>query len=140
MNLKVSAFYLEKQKSFIPKKNFFRQLSISKQKSFVYWLNFPEGFEFDLYTVKKISFKMLPNHIKEKKIKMILNCFKPRSRRDKYFRHQIPFFGGFIPMCVKGKCCSMFAFISIFLSLQEKFQSPIYLLLDGWPLKRLKVS
>ena len=44
LNLKVSAFYLEKQKSFIPKKNVFWSLSISKQKSFVYWLNFPEGF------------------------------------------------------------------------------------------------
>ena len=42
--LKVSAFYLEKQKSFIPKKNIFKPLSISKQKSFVYWFNFPEGF------------------------------------------------------------------------------------------------
>jgi hypothetical protein len=45
LNLKVSAFYLEKQKSFIPKKKFFRPLSISKQKSFVYGLNFPEGFD-----------------------------------------------------------------------------------------------
>ena len=44
LNLKVSAFYLEKQKSFIPKKKFFWPLSISKQKSFVYWLNFLEGF------------------------------------------------------------------------------------------------
>ena len=43
LNLKVSAFYLEK-KSFIPKKNFFKPFSISKQKSFVYWRNFPEGF------------------------------------------------------------------------------------------------
>ena len=42
--LKVSAFYLEKQKSFIPKKKYFWPLSISKQKSFVYWLNFLEGF------------------------------------------------------------------------------------------------
>ena len=42
--LKVSAFYLEKQKSFIPKTKFFKPLSISKQKNFVYWLNFPEGF------------------------------------------------------------------------------------------------
>ena len=33
--LKISAFYLEKQKSFIPKKNIFRPLSISKQKSFI---------------------------------------------------------------------------------------------------------
>ena len=37
--LKVSAFYLEK-KSFIPKKKIFKPLSISKQKSFVYWSNF----------------------------------------------------------------------------------------------------
>ena len=42
--LKISAFYLEKQKSFIPKKIFFRPLSISKQKSFVDWLNFPGRF------------------------------------------------------------------------------------------------
>ena len=47
LNLKVSSFYLEKQKSFIPKKFFFKPLSISKQKSFVYWLNFPEGFDID---------------------------------------------------------------------------------------------
>ena len=32
--LKVSALYLEKQKSFIPKKRLFRPLSISKQRSF----------------------------------------------------------------------------------------------------------
>ena len=44
MNLKVSAFYLEKQKSFISKKKIFGPLSISKQKSFVYWLNFLGGF------------------------------------------------------------------------------------------------
>ena len=43
--LKISDFYLEKQKSFIPKRMFFKPLSISKQKSFVYWLNFPEGFD-----------------------------------------------------------------------------------------------
>ena len=44
LNLKVSAFYLEKQKNFITKKNF-KPSSISKQKSFVYWLNFSEGFD-----------------------------------------------------------------------------------------------
>ena len=38
--LKVSVFHLKKQKSFIPKKLFFSPLSISKQKSFVYWPNF----------------------------------------------------------------------------------------------------
>ena len=42
---KVSAFYLEKKKVLFLKKNFFKPLSISKQKSFVYCLNFPEGFE-----------------------------------------------------------------------------------------------
>ena len=46
--LKVSAFYLEKQKSFIPKKMFFKPLSISKQKkSFVYWFNFLGRFWLD---------------------------------------------------------------------------------------------
>ena len=34
--------YLEKQKSFIPKKIFFRLLSISKQKSFIYRPNFKQ--------------------------------------------------------------------------------------------------
>ena len=41
------SFYLEKQKSFIPKKNFFQPFSISKQKSFVYWHIFPKGFAFE---------------------------------------------------------------------------------------------
>ena len=40
LNLKVSAFYLEKQRNFIPEKKFFSPMSISKQKSFVYWPNF----------------------------------------------------------------------------------------------------
>ena len=43
LNLKVSAFYLEKQKSFIPRKKI-KPSSISKQKSFLYRLNFPKGF------------------------------------------------------------------------------------------------
>jgi hypothetical protein len=47
--LKVSAFYLEK-KSFIPKKNLFNPLSKSKQKSFVYRLNFPGRFCFKVCT------------------------------------------------------------------------------------------
>ena len=42
--LKVSTFYLKNKKVLFLKKIFFRPLSISKQKSFVYWLNFPEGF------------------------------------------------------------------------------------------------
>ena len=45
LNLKVSAFYLQKQKSFIPKK---KKLSccqyLNKKKSFLYRLNFPERF------------------------------------------------------------------------------------------------
>ena len=43
--LKVSAFYLEEQKSFIPKKIFFRPLSISKQKALFIDPIFSEGFE-----------------------------------------------------------------------------------------------
>ena len=42
--LKVSAIYLQKQKSFIPKKMFFKPFSIPKQKRLVYWRNFAEGF------------------------------------------------------------------------------------------------
>jgi hypothetical protein len=42
--LKVSAFYPEKQKSFIPKKKKFKPLSISNQKSFVIDPIFSEGF------------------------------------------------------------------------------------------------
>ena len=42
--MKVSAFYLEKHKSFIPKKFFFKSLSKSKQKNFVCRLNFPGRF------------------------------------------------------------------------------------------------
>ena len=38
--LNVSAFYLKKQKIFIPPNKIFKLLSISKQKSLVYWPNF----------------------------------------------------------------------------------------------------
>ena len=47
--LKVSDFYLEKQKSFIPKKMCFKLLSISKQKSFDLLTQFSvkvSGFDF----------------------------------------------------------------------------------------------
>ena len=44
MNLKVSAFYLEKQKSFITKKNFFGRTAKVHPKDGVSRLNFPEGF------------------------------------------------------------------------------------------------
>ena len=45
LNLKVSAFYLEKQKSFIPKKNiFFGRTAKIHPKDGVSRLNFPEGF------------------------------------------------------------------------------------------------
>ena len=41
------SFLSWKTKKFYSWKNkFFKRLSISKQKSFVYWLNFPEGFGF----------------------------------------------------------------------------------------------
>ena len=43
------SIYLEQQKSFIPKKIFFRPLSISKQKSFVYWPNFQWRFWSDTH-------------------------------------------------------------------------------------------
>ena len=42
----VSAFYFEEQKIFIPKKIFFKPLSISKQKSFVTDPIISEGFGF----------------------------------------------------------------------------------------------
>ena len=42
--LKVSAFYLEKQKSFIPKKISFKPLSISEQKIYTDPI-FSEGFD-----------------------------------------------------------------------------------------------
>ena len=45
--MKVSAYYLEKQKSFIPEKQKFKPLIISKQKRFVYRADpiFSEGFD-----------------------------------------------------------------------------------------------
>ena len=50
-----TAFYLEKQKSFIPKKIFFKPLSISKQKIFVYWPNFQWRFWSRLISWQKVS-------------------------------------------------------------------------------------
>ena len=50
--LKVSAFCLEKQKSFIPKRNV-KLLSISKQKSFVYRPNFQWRFWLERCPTKK---------------------------------------------------------------------------------------
>ena len=48
LNLKVSAFYLEKQKSFIPKKiNFLGRTAKIHPKDGVSCLNFPEGFARD---------------------------------------------------------------------------------------------
>ena len=52
--LKVSFFYFEKQKSFIPKE--LKPLSKSKQKSFVYLLNFLEGFVFTKLDSKVCSY------------------------------------------------------------------------------------
>ena len=45
LNLKVSAFYLEKQKSFIPKKIFFGRTAKIHPKDGVSHINFPEGFD-----------------------------------------------------------------------------------------------
>ena len=48
LNLKVSAFYLEKQKSFIPKKKYFLSRTAKVHpKDGVSCLNFPEGFEYN---------------------------------------------------------------------------------------------
>ena len=44
LNLKVSAFYLEKQKSFIPKKKIFGRTAKIHPKDGVSRLNFSEGF------------------------------------------------------------------------------------------------
>ena len=44
LNLKVSAFYLEKQKSFIPKKIFLSRTAKIDPKDGVSHLNFSEGF------------------------------------------------------------------------------------------------
>ena len=53
LNLKGSAFYLEKQKSFIPKKIFFGRTAKMHPKDGVSRLNFPEGF--DKYLLEKIA-------------------------------------------------------------------------------------
>ena len=45
--LKISAFYLDKQKSFIPKKIFFGRTAKVHLKDGVSRLNFPEGFDRD---------------------------------------------------------------------------------------------
>ena len=42
-------------------KKLHKQLSISKQKSFVYWLNFPEGFGYS--DVEFVSFNLLPGFV-----------------------------------------------------------------------------
>ena len=48
LNLKVSAFYLEKQKSFIPKKKYFLGRTAKVHpKDGVSRLNFPDGFALD---------------------------------------------------------------------------------------------
>ena len=50
--LKVSAFYLEKQKSFIPKKKYFLSRTAKVHpKEGVSRLNFPEGFECDFISI-----------------------------------------------------------------------------------------
>ena len=57
--LKVSAFYLEKQKSFVPKKKISNPLSISKQNSFVYCHGsiFREGFVWSYSIVFQLGHK-----------------------------------------------------------------------------------
>jgi hypothetical protein len=51
--LKVSAFYLEKQKSFIPKKNFFLAVVKYQNKKALFTDSiFPEGFELTIIIIK----------------------------------------------------------------------------------------
>ena len=55
LNLKVSAFYLEEQKSFIPKKKyFFGRTAKIPPKDGVCRLNFPEGFDLTLPAGNKL--------------------------------------------------------------------------------------
>ena len=71
----VSAFYLEKQKSFIPKKIFLKPLSISKQRSFVYWPNFQWRFWAKHYNFLFPSKSLNPPHF-------LLYFFLPSKQRD----------------------------------------------------------
>ena len=54
LNLKVSAFYLEKEKKNIPKKFFFGRTTKIHPKDGVSRLNFPEGFAFALRKVQRL--------------------------------------------------------------------------------------
>ena len=74
LNLKVSAFYLEKQKSFIPQKIFFkpyRQDGVSR-------LNFPEGFGHTYLFILNGHQHDIDNALKLSKIgsKFLLPAFK----------------------------------------------------------------
>ena len=67
--LKVSAFYLEKQKSFIPKKIFLGRTAKIHPKDGVSRLNFPEGFDWSILqkvlirNIKKVCMYYLLFHI-----------------------------------------------------------------------------
>ena len=49
--LKVSAFYLEKQKSFIPKKNFLRRCQYQNKKALFTDPIFREGFDWNYFRI-----------------------------------------------------------------------------------------
>ena len=54
LNQKVSAFYLQKQKSFIPKKKILSRTAKIRPKDGVSRLNFPEGFGENIF--KKVTY------------------------------------------------------------------------------------
>ena len=58
--LKVSAFYLEKHKSFIPKKIFFKPLSKSKQKTLFADSIFREGFGLFYWHTLMVGYRLMP--------------------------------------------------------------------------------
>ena len=68
--LKISAFYLVKQKNLFLTKIWFRLLSISKQKNFVYWPNFQRRFWLHL---KRFSSK--EGRSSWKSVSRDLSCF-----------------------------------------------------------------
>ena len=63
-----------KTKKFYSKKNFFGPLSISKQKSFVYWLNFPKGFVKTYTKLRDQTSTLLQSDFAKKVCLLYLGC------------------------------------------------------------------
>ena len=70
--LKVSAFYLEKQKSFIPKKNIFKPLSISKQKKLCLPTQFSRRFRVKHYRILQKITKLVQRFQKYSRLRCLL--------------------------------------------------------------------